>query len=157
MITIVPKSLQTNVGLRSLGRVLSFINKNEVDSQRRYHEATGDVISPGLMQGMDHIRNPRLNKGLAFTLKERQALGIHGLMPPRFKTQEQQVAVCLYSVNKYQEDINKYMYLAELHVGFFCLLISFIFSPFFILFYFIFNIYCRIVMKDYFIVYFLKM
>lgn len=115
MITIVPKSLQTNVGLRSLGRVLSFINKNEVDSQRRYHEATGDVISPGLMQGMDHIRNPRLNKGLAFTLKERQALGIHGLMPPRFKTQEQQVAVCLYSVNKYQEDINKYMYLAELH------------------------------------------
>ncbi|CAH1405614.1 unnamed protein product [Nezara viridula] len=106
---------RTNVGLRALGRVLTFLSKNEVDSQRHYHEATGDVISPGLMQGMDHIRNPRLNKGLAFTLKERQALGIHGLMPPRFKTQEQQIAVCLYSVNKYQEDINKYMYLAELH------------------------------------------
>ena len=62
---------------------------------------------------------------MAFTLKERQALGIHGLMPPRFKTQEQQIAVCLYSVNKYQEDINKYMYLAELHVSFIIIQVSF--------------------------------
>lgn len=115
MITVIPKSLPSSSGVRALGRLLTCICKLDPESQRNYHEATGDVISPGLMQGMDHVRNPRLNKGLAFTLEERQALGIHGLMPPRFKTQEQQLSVCLYSVNKYQEDINKYLYLAELH------------------------------------------
>ncbi|XP_014259756.1 NADP-dependent malic enzyme [Cimex lectularius] len=82
---------------------------------RGYHEATGDIICPAMIQGIDHLRDPRLNKGLAFSLKERQALGIHGLMPPRFKTQEQQIAVCKYSLFKYQEDLNRYLYLAELH------------------------------------------
>lgn len=67
-----------------------------------------------MVQGIDHLRDPRLNKGLAFTLEERQALGIHGLMPPRFKTQAQQVELCRFSVMKYQEDLNRYLYLAEL-------------------------------------------
>ncbi|BES88181.1 malic enzyme [Nesidiocoris tenuis] len=87
----------------------------QAPQQRNYHEATGDIICPAMIQGIDHLRDPRLNKGLAFSLKERQALGIHGLMPPRFKTQEQQIAVCKYSVMKYQEDLNRYLYLAELH------------------------------------------
>lgn len=68
------------------------------------------------MQGIDYIRDPRLNKGLAFTLEERQALGIHGLMPPKFKTQEEQLEVCRFSVMKYQEDLNKFLYLTELQV-----------------------------------------
>ncbi|KAL1117673.1 hypothetical protein AAG570_003988 [Ranatra chinensis] len=84
------------------------------DATRNYHEVTGDIICPSMVQGIDHLRDPRLNKGLAFTLKERQALGIHGLMPPAFKTQEQQLEVCRFSVMKYQEDLNKYLYLAEL-------------------------------------------
>lgn len=55
-------------------------------------------------------------QGLAFTLKERQSLGIHGLMPPRFKTQEQQLELCRFSVMKYQESLNRYLYLSELQV-----------------------------------------
>lgn len=55
-------------------------------------------------------------QGLAFTLEERQALGIHGLMPPCFKTQTQQLEVCHFSVMKYQEDLNKFLYLSELQV-----------------------------------------
>jgi len=70
-----------------------------------------------LVQGIDYIRDPRLNKGLAFTLEERQALGIHGLMPPKFKTQEEQLEVCRFSVMKYQEDLNKFLYLTELQVS----------------------------------------
>lgn len=54
---------------------------------------------------------------MAFTLEERQALGIHGLIPPRFKTQEQQLELCRLSVERYGEDLNKYIYLMGLQVS----------------------------------------
>lgn len=50
-------------------------------------------------------------------MKERIALGIHGLQPPRFKTQEEQLALCKASVMKYSEDLNRYLYLVELQVN----------------------------------------
>lgn len=53
---------------------------------------------------------------MAFTLAERQALGIHGLIPPRFKTQEEQVELCLTNLKRYSEDLNKYIYLMGLQV-----------------------------------------
>lgn len=37
-------------------------------------------------------------------------------MPPRFKTQEEQLELCKVSVQRYQEDLNKYLYLIELQV-----------------------------------------
>jgi malate dehydrogenase (oxaloacetate-decarboxylating)(NADP+) len=54
---------------------------------------------------------------MAFTLEERQALGIHGLLPPRFKTQEEQLELCKLSVERYSEDLNKYIYLTGLQVS----------------------------------------
>ncbi|CAB3376896.1 Hypothetical predicted protein [Cloeon dipterum] len=81
---------------------------------RLYHDATGDVICPSQIRGIDHVRDPRLNKGMAFTLEERQRLGIHGLFPPRFKTQEEQLELCKISFNRYTEDLNKYIYLVGL-------------------------------------------
>jgi malate dehydrogenase (oxaloacetate-decarboxylating)(NADP+) len=55
---------------------------------------------------------------MAFTLEERQALGIHGLLPPRFKTQEEQVRLCKDNVARYTEDLNKHIYLVGLQVYF---------------------------------------
>lgn len=54
---------------------------------------------------------------MAFTLEERQVLGIHGLIPPRFKTQEEQLELCRVSVERYGEDLNKYIYLMGLQVS----------------------------------------
>ncbi|MCL4122650.1 UNVERIFIED_CONTAM: hypothetical protein GTU68_000379 [Idotea baltica] len=82
--------------------------------QRPYHEHTGDNICPSMVRGIDYLRDPRLNKGMAFTLEERQVLGIHGLIPPRFKTQEEQVDLCRKNVARYQESLNKYIYLSSL-------------------------------------------
>ncbi|XP_043472393.1 NADP-dependent malic enzyme-like isoform X2 [Leptopilina heterotoma] len=82
--------------------------------QRDIHEVQGEVVPINMVKGIGHLRDPRLNKGLAFTLKERISLGIHGLQPPRFKTQEEQLALCKASVMKYTEDLNRYLYLVEL-------------------------------------------
>jgi hypothetical protein len=30
--------------------------------EREYHEVTGDIICPSMVMGIDHIRDPRLNK-----------------------------------------------------------------------------------------------
>lgn len=32
------------------------------EQKRPYHEVTGDIICPSMVQGIDHIRDPRLNK-----------------------------------------------------------------------------------------------
>jgi len=82
--------------------------------QWNFDEGTGDNVCPSTLRGLDHLRNPRLNKGMAFTLEERQLLGIHGLIPPRFKTQEEQLELCRLNVERYQEDLNKYIYLIGL-------------------------------------------
>ena len=42
--------------------------------------------------GIERLRNPALNKGTAFTVAERDALGLHGLLPPRVSTPEEQIA-----------------------------------------------------------------
>ncbi|XP_039290602.1 NADP-dependent malic enzyme isoform X1 [Nilaparvata lugens] len=83
--------------------------------QRTFEEAANSsTVANSMIRGIDHMRDPRLNKGMAFTLEERQALGIHGLIPPRFKTQEEQLNLCQKSIDRYTEDLNKYIYLMGL-------------------------------------------
>jgi len=48
--------------------------------------------SPGHPTGYDLLRNPRLNKGTAFTEAERCAWGLEGLLPPAVTTLALQVA-----------------------------------------------------------------
>src|SRR5436309_12521591 len=47
------------------------------------------VLRTGL-SGYDLLNNPRLNKGTAFTMEERDAFSLHGLLPPHQGTLEEQ-------------------------------------------------------------------
>ncbi|GBP14982.1 NADP-dependent malic enzyme [Eumeta japonica] len=51
---------------------------------------------------------------MAFTIEERQALGIHGLLPARVRTQDEQVQHCKLSIERYENPLNKYIYLMGL-------------------------------------------
>lgn len=42
-------------------------------------------------RGLDLLKDPALNKGTAFPLAERRALGLEGLLPPRVESLETQV------------------------------------------------------------------
>merc|ERR1711874_181223 len=73
-----------------------------------------DNVCPSTTSGMDYLRNPRLFKGMGFALDERQALGIHGLLPPRVKSQAEQTDNCLRNIRRYKEPLNQYLYMTDL-------------------------------------------
>jgi malate dehydrogenase (oxaloacetate-decarboxylating)(NADP+) len=63
---------------------------------------------------LKYLHNPELNKGSAFTVSERDALGLRGLLPPHISTQEEQVARVLDNFNSKPDDLEKYIYLMGL-------------------------------------------
>uniref|UniRef100_A0A669QXV1 Malic enzyme n=2 Tax=Phasianus colchicus TaxID=9054 RepID=A0A669QXV1_PHACC len=65
-------------------------------------------------RGYDITRNPHLNKGMAFTLKERLQLGIHGLLPPCFLSQDVQVLRVMKNYENKTNDLDKYIVLMTL-------------------------------------------
>ncbi|XP_074041194.1 NADP-dependent malic enzyme b, mitochondrial [Leptinotarsa decemlineata] len=115
MFSLVPRSIISRSAVAGQKAALLEGLKVLKDDGQQKRSVTGDIISPGQVMGIEHLRDPRLNKGLAFTLEERQALGIHGLQPARFKSQEEQLELCRISIERYQEDLNRYLYLTELH------------------------------------------
>ncbi|KAM7426306.1 NADP-dependent malic enzyme [Porites harrisoni] len=66
------------------------------------------------IRGTDIIRDPRLNKGTAFTLEERQILGIHGLLPPRISNLEIQCKRTYAELQRKVDDLQKYIMLMAL-------------------------------------------
>jgi len=71
-------------------------------------------VAPALVSGIDYLRDPKRFKGMAFSLEERQTLGIHGLLPARIKTLDEQAENCMRNLRRYQDPLNQYMYLVDL-------------------------------------------
>ena len=63
---------------------------------------------------MNFLRDPQLYKGLAFSICERQTLGIHGLLPPRVTTQDEAGDHAMRNLRRFEDPLNKYMYMADL-------------------------------------------
>ena len=60
------------------------------------------------------LTNPLLNKGTAFTERERDALGLRGLLPPRVFSMEEQIVRVLANLRRKTNDLEKYIYLTTL-------------------------------------------
>lgn len=65
-------------------------------------------------RGVKLIHNPVMNKGTAFTLEERKALGLRGLLPPRVASQELQVQRIMNNLHAKSEDLERYLSLTAL-------------------------------------------
>ena len=72
---------------------------------------SGHVVGPC---GRDLISQPLLNKGAAFTARERDRHGLHGLMPPGVATMGEQLALELEHVRRKSDDLERYIGLAAL-------------------------------------------
>lgn len=73
---------------------------------------TDTTIAP--VTGPAILHNPALNKGTAFTMAERDVLGIRGLLPPHVSNQDEQVARVMDNFNHQSSDLNKYIFLSAL-------------------------------------------
>ncbi|CAF0746727.1 unnamed protein product [Rotaria sordida] len=66
------------------------------------------------IKGVELLRNPAFNKGMAFTLEERQHMGIHGLLPPAVLTQDIQALRFMINFHRMNNDLDRYTELMNL-------------------------------------------
>jgi len=64
--------------------------------------------------GYELLRDPRFNKGTAFTEPERRELGLEGLLPPVVSTADLQVARRHDEIANLTDDLQKYLVLSDL-------------------------------------------
>jgi len=72
-------------------------------------------------KGRDLLRDPLLNKGTAFTEKERKVFGLNGLLPPHVSTLEEQIQRLYENFRNKRTALDQYKFLLEL-MGRNCLL-----------------------------------
>ncbi|NQV15751.1 NAD-dependent malic enzyme [bacterium] len=68
-----------------------------------------------VVRGTDVLNEPLLNKGTAFSLEEREELGLRGLVPPRVVGFEAQVARVLENYHRKTDPLEKFIFLTSLH------------------------------------------
>jgi malate dehydrogenase (oxaloacetate-decarboxylating)(NADP+) len=66
-------------------------------------------------RGLELLRDPLLNKGTAFTERERDALGLRGLLPPHVLSQDEQAERVLKHLRRLPDDLEKFIALSALH------------------------------------------
>jgi malate dehydrogenase (oxaloacetate-decarboxylating)(NADP+) len=65
-------------------------------------------------RGVTLLHSPMLNKGTAFTRKEREEFGLLGLLPTRVNTMENQVQRVMENIRRKSTALEKYVYLTAL-------------------------------------------
>ena len=68
-----------------------------------------------MLKGLDLLRDPLLNKGTAFTEKERDVLGLRGLLPPHVHSQAEQMQRVVRYIRELPTPLDRYVELNALH------------------------------------------
>eukprot|EP00879_Flechtneria_rotunda_P023346 GHRR01024696.1.p1 GENE.GHRR01024696.1~~GHRR01024696.1.p1 ORF type:complete len:160 (+),score=36.26 GHRR01024696.1:266-745(+) len=103
-----PSSFLPNILQR---RCLNSGNDFELD------EKMGRPTTPWVRQvisGVDLMRHPKYNKGLAFSESERDRLYLRGLLPPAVLSQEVQLERAIRNIRSKEDPLDKYTYLSSL-------------------------------------------
>lgn len=66
-------------------------------------------------RGMNVLDDPQINRGTAFTLAERDHLGLHGLLPHGTETIDQQVDRSYEQFKTCETDVDRWEFLTQLH------------------------------------------
>src|ERR1700742_5284746 len=66
------------------------------------------------LRGTDLLDTPLLNKGTAFTERERTEYGLHGLLPPQVETLEEQALRAYEAYQRKGDDLERHIYLRAL-------------------------------------------
>ena len=79
-------------------------------------EASADFETPikTHFTGFDLITQPMLNKGMAFTQRERDVFRLHGLLPPHIATIDEQADRRLKVLRAFSTDFERYAFLRDL-------------------------------------------
>jgi malate dehydrogenase (oxaloacetate-decarboxylating) len=75
----------------------------------------GDGCYETKARGLAVLNSPLLNKGTAFTLEERRALGLTGVLPPDISTLEAQVKRAYFQYERLPDALSKNIYLTTVH------------------------------------------
>lgn len=67
-----------------------------------------------VQSGIDLLRNPKYNKGMAFTKSERDRNHLHGLLPPAYMSGDLQVQRIMSNVRGIETNLQKYIFLMAL-------------------------------------------
>jgi malate dehydrogenase (oxaloacetate-decarboxylating) len=84
--------------------------------ERPYEVASehGNLVAKIRLRGTSVLASPLLNRGTAFTIEERDQLGLTGLLPDRVSTMEGQLARVYAQYLRQPDDLSKNLYLASL-------------------------------------------
>jgi len=66
-------------------------------------------------RGLALLQDPTLNRGTAFTERERDALGLRGLLPPHVLSQDEQATRVLINLRRLADPLDKFVALNSLH------------------------------------------
>jgi malate dehydrogenase (oxaloacetate-decarboxylating) len=72
------------------------------------------IVIDTFLRGMSLLDKPVFNKGTAFSIEERAAFDLHGLLPPQVETLEQQLARAYEAYQRKEDDLERHIYLRQL-------------------------------------------
>ncbi|KAM9724226.1 NADP-dependent malic enzyme [Menidia menidia] len=90
------------------------VRRESTETEMHKSEEKGKTFVYTKKRGYDVTRNPNLNKGMAFSMEERLQLGIHGLLPPCFVSQDVQLFRVLKNYDMKRDDLDRYVFLMGL-------------------------------------------